>query len=409
MDMSSLAGLRSDLSSQMNILFIAGAEFKPRVGGIAEYTHQLCKHLQSIGHNVLVFASAMENDQNFDSDCHYNVSRFDYRKLMSGGRFCNVIKRLLSIFKVAKEHRPQVIICNVLQGEAFMSWMVARVLKVPFFICAHGRELTKKYGLLRRIYRKPTLKWADCVFANSQFTKSLLQELGVTSHKIVVVFPGVDIDEMSTEVIESDLKAICSLGLKDNRIILTLGRLEKRKGFDTVIKAMQIVSKELPDSLYVIAGDGAYRPDLEDLIMQLGLHNHVRLVGAVEDSKKHLYYKAANLFVMPNRELADGDIEGFGIVFLEAAAYSKPVVAGNSGGAVDAVVHGKTGILINPNDIQELGNVILTLLKDDVLARKLGYQAWQRVKENLTWRNSAGVMSETLKAFVATTEASLRQ
>ncbi|MCI0559281.1 MAG: glycosyltransferase family 4 protein, partial [Nitrososphaera sp.] len=248
-----------------------------------------------------------------------------------------------------------------------------------------------------------------CVFANSQFTKSLLQELGVTSHKIVVVFPGVDIDEMSTEVIESDLKAICSLGLKDNRIILTLGRLEKRKGFDTVIKAMQIVSKELPDSLYVIAGDGAYRPDLEDLIMQLGLHNHVRLVGAVEDSKKHLYYKAANLFVMPNRELADGDIEGFGIVFLEAAAYSKPVVAGNSGGAVDAVVHGKTGILINPNDIQELGNVILTLLKDDVLARKLGYQAWQRVKENLTWRNSAGVMSETLKAFVATTEASLRQ
>ncbi|MCI0559317.1 MAG: glycosyltransferase family 4 protein [Nitrososphaera sp.] len=389
----------------MNILFIAGTEFKPRIGGVAEYTHQLCKHLERIGHNVLVFSSAMENDENFDRSCHYNVSRFDYWKLMSGGKLYNVIKRCLSIFRVAKKHRPQVIICNVLQGEAFIGWVIARALKVPFFICAHGRELTKRYGFLKRTYRKPTLKWADAVFANSNFTKNLLEKVGVSSHKIVVVFPGVDLDEICTEVTESDLKAISSLGLEGRKIILTLGRLEKRKGFDTVIRAMQAVSKEIPDSLYVIAGDGAYRTDLEQLIMQLGLQNYVRLVGAVDDSMKHLYYKAASLFVMPNRELVDGDIEGFGIVFLEAAAYSKPVVAGNSGGAVDAVVHGKTGILINPNDVKELENVITALFKDDALARKLGHQAWRRVKDDLTWKNSAGVMSETLQTFLARSES----
>ncbi len=384
----------------MNILFVGGAEFKPRVGGIAQYTHRLCKHLQGMGHNVLVYAAAMDNGQAFDKGCNYRISRFDYNKLMSGGKLLNIIMRLFAIFQIAKKHHTQVIICNVLQGEAFICWMVAKALKVPFCICTHGRELTKKYRPLRRIYTKPILKWANCVFANSHFTKSVLQRLGVISHKIVVVFPAVDIEEMNTEVTESDLKAIRSLGFKDKKVILTLGRLEQRKGLDTTIKAMQIVPMEVPNSVYVIAGEGAYRSALEDLIEQLNLHNCVRLVGAIEGSQKHLYYKAADLFVMPNRELPNGDVEGFGIVFLEAGAYGKPVIAGNSGGAVDAVIHGQTGILVNPNDVHELARAIVSILKNDAYARELGGGGLKRVTKNFSWRNSASAMSAALRALV---------
>ena len=132
-------------------------------------------------------------------------------------------------------------------------------------------------------------------------------------------------------------------------------------------------------------GDGPYRNKLEDLVTRHKLQDIVIFVGSVSDDDKAAYYSVADLFVMPNRELPDGDVEGFGIVYLEANAYGKPVIAGKSGGVLDAVIDGETGILVNSNNVIEIADAIIHLLENKRYGKRLGMQGKKRVEQEFVW------------------------
>jgi phosphatidyl-myo-inositol dimannoside synthase len=179
----------------------------------------------------------------------------------------------------------------------------------------------------------------------------------------------------------------------DRPTILTIARIEERyKGHDVMVRALALVLAKVPDAQWVVIGDGSLRPSLEQLARSYGVSDSIRFLGAVSDDQRNAWLARAQLLAMPSR-LPAGEFagEGFGIVYLEAAAYGKPVVAGNVGGAIDAVLDGETGLLVDPLDPLAVAEAITRLLQDDELARRLGgagqaraqQYAWPKVVERV--------------------------
>ncbi|MEA2208226.1 MAG: phosphatidyl-myo-inositol dimannoside synthase, partial [Solirubrobacteraceae bacterium] len=176
---------------------------------------------------------------------------------------------------------------------------------------------------------------------------------------------------------------------RERPTVVTVARIEERyKGHDTMVRALALVLAKVPDAQWVVIGDGSLRPGLEALASSYGVASSIRFLGAVSDDERNAWLARAHLLAMPSR-LPAGEFagEGFGIVYLEAGAYGKPVVAGNVGGAVDAVLDGETGLLVDPLDPLALAEAITTLLLEDGLAARLGEagraraleQSWPRV------------------------------
>lgn len=170
----------------------------------------------------------------------------------------------------------------------------------------------------------------------------------------------------------------------DSKILLTISHLVKRKGHDLVIRALSNIVKEQPDIYYIIVGRGPEEERLRKLSIQLGVDNRVVFAGFVPQSELNDYMNACDIFVMPNRN-EEGDVEGYGIVFIEANACKKAVIAGNSGGAVDAVIDGETGFLIDSLSEEHLRTTIMKLINDEELCKKIGEQGYNRAVNQLNW------------------------
>jgi phosphatidylinositol alpha-1,6-mannosyltransferase len=269
--------------------------------------------------------------------------------------------------------------------------MLARSLGGAPYVCwTHGEDLASAWTsreltlLVKRVYGRAAL-----AFANSRNTASLLRSAGVPSDRIAVVYPGVDSNRFSPEVSAHSLRARL-LG-NAQCLLLSIGRLQRRKGHDLAIQAVASLKSRGDRFRYVIVGDGEERPRLEALVREAGVSAEVQFLGEVDASALPAYYAAADIFLLPNRE-DRGDIEGFGIVFLEAASSSKPVIGGRSGGVPEAVVHGQTGFLVSGTDPQELAIAIRALAEDQVLCARLGAAGRERVLKAFTWQRAADVV-----------------
>jgi len=241
------------------------------------------------------------------------------------------------------------------------------------------------FWLKGKIKRSIAIKGASRVFSNSSFTQGIVKKLGVPLRKTTIIHPGISKSFLinSAKALNCDIKE--ELGLKKKKIVLTLSRLVERKGIDKTMEAVALVRQEIPDIVYVIAGDGPYRDTLEELMKKLHLQDNIVFTGYVSEDKKAYYYNAADVYIMPNREIENGDVEGFGIVFLEANAYRKPVIGGRSGGVIDAIIDGKTGLLVNPTDTKEIASAIIRLLSNEDYATQLGFQGRKRVERDFNW------------------------
>ncbi|MCJ9429147.1 glycosyltransferase family 4 protein [Kordiimonas marina] len=261
-----------------------------------------------------------------------------------------------------------------------LGWLVDPVhekLGLPVILFTHGEEISQgAYSPRAEDRRRDALNSADAVIAVSRFTARLIHEkYGVPEGRIHLLTNGVDYARFSTK---TDGNARAEFGLGDDPLVLSLGRLVRRKGFDTLLAAWPQVLKAVPEAQLAIAGDGPLRAELEEKAEALG---HVQLLGRVEDDNLPALMQAADVFAMPNRTMPDGDTEGFGLVFLEAAAAGTPSVAGNAGGAPDAVTDGETGLLVDGNDVGDVARAIIRLLTDDSFRADLAAKAQAHAAE----------------------------
>ncbi|HEU0051420.1 MAG TPA: glycosyltransferase family 4 protein [Patescibacteria group bacterium] len=336
-------------------------DYPPRKGGVARY----------LGNLVSVSNGAIDvfvpND--LDSKGPGRV-----QKIAFGNRF-RLSKAVPFIGSLKSKDYDLVLVSHVLPvgTAAYLS----RLLGGPrYAVLCHGLDIrlasrsTRKRWLARRILRR-----AEFVIANSEFTAHEINMLEPRLKKMLVLTPGVE-----SITFPDRLAARKRLGIgNDDLIILSVCRLVKRKGIDLLIETLP----HLPENVrLVVIGDGPDRPRLEAIVKNTG--RAVLFLTDVSDEDRNQWYAAADLFSLPARD-EHGDVEGFGIVYLEAALAGLPVVAGKSGGVSEAVLDGKTGILIDPDNEDALKEALLSLIRDPHLRSTLGKNGRERVRRDFQW------------------------
>ena len=264
--------------------------------------------------------------------------------------------------------------------------------RVHYVVTAHGTEVWNPMSWLHRL----ALQHATALTAVSASTAQyLIQVQGVDPSKIVVIPNAIGPDLLSP----NGYKVGTDLLFGSRQILLAVGRLdagERLKGLDKVILALPEVIKVVPELTFVIAGEGDDRQRLEDLAKGLGVSDSVCFTGALSDEELVGLYKRCDVFVMPSKQ------EGFGIVFLEAMACSKPVIGGRHGGTPEIILDSVTGYLVDHNDIETLIDRISRLLGDAALRRRMGEAGRRRVEENYTFepmrKRFIGLLTEVFNA-----------
>jgi phosphatidylinositol alpha-1,6-mannosyltransferase len=196
--------------------------------------------------------------------------------------------------------------------------------------------------------------------------------------------PGVDVERFVPSEADEDVRA--TLGWRNRKVILTVGRLQKRKGHDMLIRALPEVRRAFPDVLYSIVGDGDEHDSLRQLVAELGLSEFVQFRGETSDEELIRCYQQCDLFVLPNRDV-NGDFEGFGMVLLEAQACGKPVVAGASGGTAETMSIPETGHVVLCDRPDELAELVTRLLADEPLRATMGEAARAWAVERFSWES----------------------
>lgn len=377
--------------------------FPPSVGGIEDYLANICA---SISDQIVVLAPKVKDYYKFDQKQNYKIYRYNfyysyiakypklYRLLIFPILFLFVIRGL----KIIKKGNIDIIQCGSADF-SLAAWCLGKLTKKPYLVYAYGKDISvKKNSLLSRIWKKTlisfALKKSKGVITISQFSKTKLIELGVQNIKIEIVNPCIK-EGKFYHSIEEGISIKRRYQLENRKVLLSVGRLVERKGYDYVIKSLPLVLKQIPNTTYLIVGSGTEKGQLCQLVNSLKLEENVVFTGYAPDNQLNSYYNACDIFIMPSRELP-GDVEGFGIVYLEANACGKPVIGGKTGGIRDAIIDRETGLLVNPYDIKEISSAIIRLLSDTKFAEKLGEQGFKRVKDNF----SISIMSNKIDIVI---------
>ncbi|MCP4642754.1 MAG: glycosyltransferase family 4 protein [bacterium] len=356
-------------------IVIPTADYPPIEGGISTVTVQLSRGLAELGHDVTVVAPHFPGQESFDQGEPVRVVR--YRGYGLG--WLRIVPLALKSWSNLRQ-ADLVMAINIAYG-GVLGWL----RRTPYVVFAYAYEFLKFDsapvfgGLLRRVYAS-----AKCVIAISAFTRDQLVAFGVPEDRVRVVHPGA---EMVSPVPEGALDATRRrFLLEDRRVLLAVGRLIPRKGHETLIRALPRIVERFPDTRLVIVGRGPCLQAIVHEATRLGVRDQLLMPGKVSDETVAALYALCDVFVLPTGSGGGGQVEGFGLVFTEAHAHGKPVVAGRSGGVVDAVLDGETGLLVDPDDPDAVADAVIRLLEDPALAHRLGEQGRARVESELNWR-----------------------
>jgi len=309
---------------------------------------------------------------------------------------------LYSIFRsllfLPKSRRPDVIYL----GDALLAPLgltLKLILRRPVAVTAHGRDLTFRFPLYRTKISF-SLKRLDRVIGVSRHTTELCRSMGVPPDKCVTINNGVNPEEHvpSPEDISAAGERIKARGIEPDRpIIMTVGRLVKRKGIAHFIEAvMTLLMQAHPKLLYIVVGEGKEKRAIEAAMRRAGAENNVLLAGRLPHHLVRGLMGISKIFVMPNIPVP-GDVEGFGIAALEASCAGLPVVASGIEGIPDAVVEGENGFLVPADDSRRFVAAIEMLLRDERKRREVGECAKKFTAERYSWDKSARRYLEELQ------------
>ncbi len=365
----------------MNLALIT-QDFPPEIGGIQTYSIELANRFAKKCDSFCVIAPDKPEAPQIDRKLPYPVYRIPCRNPLLG---LKAALRSPVIFAKHDIHHAFHAQWQTLPASLFAK---KQGIIDNIFATVHARELLfnpfYSYPIAKQAYeryKRWMLKQADLFFPVSEYMADVLHRHGVERDRIKVAINGADPDKFYP----IDLQiARQSIDVQAEKVLLSAARLVSRKGIDTTLKAFKKVLKNHPNSCYIIVGEGPQQRYLKQLAIDLNINNAVQFVGKVPHKDLINYYSACDVFVMPSKT-QNPDIEGFGIVFLEANACQKPVIGSKSGGIPTAVVDGETGILVEERNPDALAVAINKLFDDPLLAAKMGKNGRRRVLNEANW------------------------
>jgi phosphatidyl-myo-inositol dimannoside synthase len=372
----------------MHVLIVT-PEFPPQTGGIGTHCFEMATHWSSRA-EITVLAPTGEAR---------HPRGLPYRLLATpagGSRLGRLLGTRRQVGQVLRERKVDVVYVAHWRASGIAVRLADPLRRlVPRYVQAvHGSEvlmLLTRHGaskvLLRYLFQWAT-SHVDAFVALGAHQGHLLERLAVDRRRIVLSPEGVDVSrfERVDGAVLGEVRA--RHGLHGRPVVLTVSRLVERKGHDTMIRALPKVLDAMPDTAYLVVGHGPREEFLRELAHETGVAANVVFCGTVPDHELAAYYTACDVFVMPSREV-DGDIEGFGITFMEAAACGKPSVGGRTGGIAEAVVDGETGLLVDPDSPDEIADAVIRLLTDTDLANRMGMAGRRRVVSDFQYAQIA--------------------
>ena len=370
----------------MKSLLITGV-FPPKVGGSGRWLWELYSRLPS--EQYAIVAGEHPAAEAFDAAHGLDVRRMPmaFPDLGCLGLSGQLRYRRLA-HEVAQRLRTEVvdsIHCGALLPDGWIGRMVARRFGLPLLVYMHGEE-TCYANASRQLdwMGRRILRDAATVIANSENTASILRDRWeLSDDRLRILHPGVDCTRFVPTPRDTAIRD--RLGWGERPVVLTVGRLQARKGQDMLIRALPEIALSVPDALYAIVGDGDDFERLDGLARDLGVADRVRFHHNLADDDLTRCYQQCDLFALPNRRIGN-DIEGFGMVLLEAQACGKPVLAGASGGTAETMRVGHSGLIVDCTRPEPLADAVIDLLAGDASRLEaMGRCGRQWVVENLDW------------------------
>ncbi|MGA1329549.1 MAG: glycosyltransferase family 4 protein [Candidatus Nanopelagicales bacterium] len=361
-------------------------DFPPRKGGIQTFIEQLLS--QQYPRSLVVFTSNWTGAAEYDATLPYDVIRIRGKLLLP------TPKRIREAKKLAKRYDCDQVLFGALAPLGLMSGSLKRFGIKNIVAITHGHEAGwAKIPLLRTLLKLSAAK-VDVVTYLTQYTKEMILPLLKSETKTIQLTPAVDVTryQPANPTLKMELKK--KYHLENNLVLLGLSRLMPRKGFDSIIKLMPKLITEFPELKFVVAGGGPDKDRLIKLAKKFNVSDRVLFLGSIPYDELPQVYQMADVFAMPCRTRFFGlDVEGFGIVYLEAAATGLPVIAGNSGGAVEAVLPGITGELAERNNLEKK---LRQLLQDEQLRERYGQQGRRWVETEFSLVSRGEILNQQL-------------
>ena len=376
-----------------NILCITN-DFGPRAGGIETFVMGLIERLPR--GSVTVYTSQQGDtrlyDQGWLDQFGVKVIRDRSKILLPTPRVIHSVKQVITTEKI------RVVFFGAAAPLAVMARGLRKVGAEKIISLTHGHEVwwAKLWPF----------NWAIRYIGNNvdhltylgDFTRTQISRALSSGAKsaMVKIAPGIDTTHFAPQSSATELRH--SLGLADKKVIVSVGRLVHRKGQDSLISALPEILQHHPDAHILMVGEGPYRAHLEKLVAKLAVESSITFIGRIQYAELPRYISCGDIFAMPSRSrLAGLEVEGLGIVYLEASACGLPVIAGKSGGAPDAVVEGETGITVDGREPSEIARAVTLLLDDPIKAREMGLRGREWIISNWRWEIWARKFAELLK------------
>ncbi len=362
-------------------------DYPPRVGGIQRTLHALVRELPA--DQVAVVAPTWDGWEVFDGREPYRIVRFDRRfgwPTPSVARFVEDAVELTG---------AEVVLFGATYPLAALGPRLARA-GTPYLAAAHGFEYWLSlapgaHALMRRATGGARRVPVMC----SRFIARVVRTAVPDRIPVSVLYPGADVTAFRPDLSTAEIRE--RHGLTDRPVVACVSRLVPRKGQDVLIRGMAAIRRRVPDAALLVVGDGPYRSALERLAAEAP-PGSVVFTGQVSEEELPAHYAAGDVFAMPCRTRRGGlEVEGWGNVFIEAAACGRPVVVGDSGGARESLVPGETGLLVDGDDVDEVADAVATLLEDRALAAAMGAAGRARVEDFFTWPRAAAQLAAWLR------------
>ena len=332
------------------MIILTTRSYPPEIGGMQSLIGGLAIHLHKL-HPIKVLADSSPGDENYDKKNNFETKRIGGFKILKKYRKFNLLREMLNkepVKAVIADHWKSI---ELITDNIFN--------QLPIICLIHGKEINHLTGSALNKRSVTALNKAKFIIANSQFTKDLAIEKGCSNQKIKIINPGINEPQLIGSKLDKNAKEI----FNNSEIkIITVSRLDKRKGIDFSLLALKNLQSIYPNFKYVIIGSGDEEDNLKKTTKSLNLENNVTFLKNISLELKNALLKNSNIFLMPSR-IEGTSVEGFGISYVEAASYGVASIAGIDGGAADAVQNYKTGILCNGTDHAEIYEALKRIIQ----------------------------------------------
>jgi len=358
--------------------------FPPKTGGSGRWFWDLYTRLDK--DKVIVVTDRVDDTGSIDNHPGLMVHRIPLSSkswgILSFSGLSFYVSVIWQVLKLVRKHNIESIHCGRTLPEGIVGLTVKLLTGTPYLCYVHGEDIEMCWSSREFIFLiNAVLRKASILICNSENSATLLRKWkDIDNHKIRVLYPGVD----ASTFCPASGKQSSQLIDPAKKVILTVSRLQPRKGHDVLIRAMPAILKRHPDAHYIIIGSGQQYDYLAGLIKELALERHVSLLGECTDDEILQWYRRSDLFVLPNRQVGN-DVEGFGIVLLEAQACATAVVAGDSGGTRETLEVGKTGYILDCRDPQALITTISDLFDHPEKLAAMGENGRNLVLSKFNW------------------------